>query len=104
MGLGASGRRSGSWRAQRTIRDIGACERPIWLRRRSLTIALASGAAVDEFRSADAPFGAVPIRCGNRRAARCGPCSTLYRGDAYQRARSEMTGGKGVPDTVANNP
>lgn len=91
-------------RAQRQIWDIGACERPIWLRGRSLTIALASGAVVDEFSSADAPFGAVPIRCGNRRAARCGPCSRMYRGDAYQVARSGMTGGKGVPDTVADNP
>ena len=91
-------------RAQRQIWDIGACERPIWLRGRSLTIALASGAVVNEFSSADAPFGAVPIRCGNRRAARCGPCSRLYRGDAYQVARSGMTGGKGVPETVADNP
>lgn len=91
-------------RAQRVLRDIGACERPIWLRGRALTFALASGAVVSEFSSVDAPFGAVPIQCGNRRASRCGPCSKLYRDDAYHLARSGMIGGKGVPESVAGNP
>jgi hypothetical protein len=90
--------------AERQIRSVGACERPIWLRGKSLTVALASGAVVGEFSSETTPFGAVPMRCMNRRASRCGPCSKLYRGDAYHLARSGMAGGKGIPESVSGNP
>lgn len=89
--------------AQKQIRGVGACEHPIWLRGKSLTLALATGAVVSEYSSAGTPFGAVPVRCMNRRASRCGPCSTLYRGDAYQLARAGMAGGKGVPESVSSN-
>lgn len=90
--------------AQKQIRGVGACEHPIWLRGKSLTVALASGTVVSEYSSEGAPFGAVPVRCMNRRASRCGPCSKLYRGDAYHLACSGMAGGKGVPEAVSKNP
>jgi hypothetical protein len=89
---------------ERQVRGVGACERPVWLRGKSLTVALASGAVVSEYSSEGMPFGAVPVRCMNRRASRCGPCSKLYRGDAYHLARAGMSGGKGIPVTVSANP
>jgi hypothetical protein len=42
--------------------------------------------------------------CGNRRAHVCGPCSEIYRGDAWQLVVSGLRGGKGVPDTVVGHP
>jgi hypothetical protein len=91
-------------RADRQIRDVGACEQPVWLRGSSLAIALASSEVIGEFSSVDTPFGAVPVRCMNRRRSRCAPCSQLYRGDAYHLAWSGMAGGKGVPESVSVNP
>ena len=104
MDLPSASRRRDMELTERQIRGVGACERPIWLRGKSLTVALASGAVVGEFSSEGTPFGAVPVRCMNRRASRCGPCSKLYRGDAYHLARAGMAGGKGIPDAVSANP
>ena len=42
--------------------------------------------------------------CGNRRTAACPSCAETYRRDAYQLIRSGLTGGKGVPETVATHP
>lgn len=104
MDLPPESRRRGMELTERQIQGVGACERPIWLSGKSLTFALASGAVVGEYSSIGMPFGAVPVRCMNRRASVCGPCSKLYRGDAYHLARSGMAGGKGVPESVSANP
>jgi hypothetical protein len=104
MALPHESRRAGMELTERQIRGIGACERPIWLRGKTLTVLLASGAVVSEHSSEGMPFGAVPVRCMNRRASRCAPCSRLYRGDAYHLARAGMAGGKGIPESVSNNP
>ena len=50
------------------------------------------------------PDGVVHTRCNNRRASRCQPCSRLYQGDAWQLILAGLTGGKGVPGTVAQHP
>ena len=89
---------------ERQIRDVGACENPVWLSGRTLVVAVATGVVVDSFSSDRSPFGAVPIRCMNRRASRCAPCSRLYAGDAFQLVRAGLSGGRGVPDTVATHP
>jgi hypothetical protein len=89
---------------ERQIRDVGACENPVWLTGRTLVVAVATGAVVDSFTSENSPFGAIPIRCMNRRASRCTSCSRLYAGDAFQLVRAGLSGGKGVPDTVAAHP
>ena len=44
------------------------------------------------------------MRCGNRRARVCRPCSTIYKYDAYHLVASGLRGGKGVPATVASTP
>jgi hypothetical protein len=104
MNLPSATRRRDMDLTERQIRAVGACEHPIWLRGKSLTVALASGAVVSEFSSDATPFGAVPVRCMNRRASVCRPCSRLYRGDAYHLARAGMAGGKGIPEAVSANP
>ena len=44
------------------------------------------------------------IPCGNRREHACPACSGVYKNDARQIIRSGLTGGKGVPETVATHP
>jgi hypothetical protein len=61
-GLPGASRMRAYERADRQIRDVGACEHPIWLRGSSLAVALASGEVIGEFSSADTPFGR--FRCG----------------------------------------
>jgi hypothetical protein len=39
-----------------------------------------------------------------RRASPCPPCAEVYRADTYQLIHAGLTGGKGVPATVADHP
>ncbi|MBS2554438.1 replication initiation protein [Catenulispora sp. NL8] len=89
---------------EQQIYDVGACENPVWLSGRTLLVAVATGEIVSSWSSAGTPFGAIPLRCMNRRATRCASCSRLYAGDAFQLVRAGLSGGKGVPDTVAGHP
>ena len=50
------------------------------------------------------PGGVLPIACKTRRASRCPPCADVYQADTYQLIRAGLSGGKGVPDTVATHP
>jgi hypothetical protein len=54
--------------------------------------------------SADEALGVTFTRCGNRRADKCESCSRLYAADTFQLIRAGITGGKTVPETVADNP
>ena len=44
------------------------------------------------------------VRCGNRRASECESCSRLYAADMFQLVRAGVSGGKGVPASVGENP
>ena len=48
--------------------------------------------------------GVLPIACKTRRASRCPPCAEVYSADTYQLIRAGLSGGKGVPETVATHP
>ena len=50
------------------------------------------------------PDGALLTACGNRRESVCPPCSQVYKRDARQLVRAGLTGGKGIPDTIAAHP
>jgi replication initiator protein RepSA len=50
------------------------------------------------------PGGVLPVACKTRRASRCPPCAEVYRADTYQLIRAGLSGGKGVPATVAQHP
>ena len=91
-------------RVRQQIIDVGACEHPIWLRGQTLVRAIESGLIVQRYSSDGAPLKAVPIRCMNRRASRCGPCSRLYKDDAFWLAMCGVVGGKGVPAAVREHP
>jgi hypothetical protein len=63
-----------------------------------------TGEVVHQFSTDGEPDGVLLTPCGNRRAQVCGPCSEVYRGDAWQIVVSGLRGGKGVPETVAGHP
>jgi hypothetical protein len=83
---------------------VGNCARPIRLYGHSVTIDTATGEIVRSYASSQDPFGVTHIRCGNRRATACPSCSRLYAADMFHLIRAGVTGGKSVPDTVAENP
>ncbi|MEY9926977.1 hypothetical protein ABH926_001602 [Catenulispora sp. GP43] len=89
---------------EQQIRDVGACENPVWLSGRTLLVSIATGEVITSWSSDGTPFGAIPMRCMNRRATRCASCSRLYAGDAFHLVRAGLSGGKGVPDTVSGHP
>ncbi|MCK7623327.1 plasmid replication initiator protein [Streptomyces sp. RS10V-4] len=44
------------------------------------------------------------VRCRNRRATVCAPCSRLYAGDTFHLVRAGLLGGKNVPTEVRDHP
>jgi hypothetical protein len=69
-----------------------------------VTLDRANGEVVASYSSSQEPMGVTHIRCGNRRASQCPSCSRLYAADMFHLIRAGVTGGKTVPETVADNP
>ena len=80
------------------------CKHPVRLRGVSREVDAGTGEVLREFASDGQPDGVILTPCGNRRAHVCGPCSEVYRGDAWQLVVSALRGGKGVPESVATHP
>jgi hypothetical protein len=83
---------------------VGNCARPVRLRGRSETVDKDTGEVVSSYSSEQEPLGVTHVRCGNRRAGECLSCSRLYAADMFHLIRSGVAGGKGVPESVADNP
>ena len=83
---------------------VGHCAKPIRLRGHSQTVDNRTGEVVSSLSSQDQPLGVVHVRCGNRRASECPACSRIYAADTFHLIRTGVTGGKGVPDHVSDNP
>ena len=83
---------------------VGNCARPVRLVGRSQTIDTATGEIVDTYSSENEPLGVTYVRCGNRRASVCPSCSREYAADMFHLIRAGVTGGKTVPESVAENP
>ena len=64
----------------------------------------ATGELLHRYTTVHEPGGVLPIACKTRRATRCPPCAETYRADTYQLIRAGLTGGKGIPATVAAHP
>jgi hypothetical protein len=85
-------------------RSVGGCESPVRMRGTRHVLNAATGEMAEAFSSRHLPDGVVHLRCKNRRASRCEPCSRLYQGDAYQLIVAGLVGGKGVPESVSTHP
>lgn len=82
----------------------GGCSHPVRLHGGVSAVDLLTGEAVPVFDSADSPGGVVYVPCGNRRESACPACSATYKRDARFVVRSGLSGGKGVPESVAAHP
>ena len=87
-----------------TAARVGFCSSPVRLVGRSVTVDRTTGEVLRQYASADEPSGVTFVRCGNRRADRCPSCSRLYAADTFHLIRAGVAGGKGVPESVADNP
>lgn len=85
-------------------RATGWCEHPIRLTGTTRRVDPASGEVIGMFSADNEPDGALLKACGTRRATMCGPCSRVYRSDAWQLIAAGLRGGKGVPVDVAEQP
>ncbi|MDU4742136.1 MAG: replication initiator, partial [Cutibacterium avidum] len=83
---------------------VGYCTHPIRLTGSTTRIDTTTGEILSVFRSTDQPLGVLFQRCGNRRESVCPSCSRLYARDTFEMVRCGVTGGKNVPDSVADNP
>src|SRR6478609_6605460 len=83
---------------------VGNCVNPIRLRGRSMTVDTRTGEVVGTYSSEHEHNGVTLIRCGNRRASECPACSRIYAADMFHLIRAGVSGGKGVPDSVSENP
>jgi hypothetical protein len=92
----------GAW--ANTLARVGNCARPVRLQGTSDRIDRATGEVLSSFSSSDQPLGVVHVRCGNRRASECPSCSRLYAADMFHLIRAGVTGGKTVPESVADHP
>ena len=61
-------------------------------------------AVVPVYDTASEPGGVLHVACGNRRESAFPACSQVYKRDARQLVRAGLTGGKGVPETIADHP
>ena len=86
------------------IRHTGGCLQPVLLRGRTDYIDGGTGELIHRYTTVHEPGGVLPIACKTRRASRCPPCAEVYRADTYQLIRAGLTGGKGIPATVADHP
>jgi hypothetical protein len=98
----ASGEDFARWEQQ--LAATGNCANPVRLRGRIDAIDRVTGEKAGIYDTASEPGGVLRIPCGNRREHICPACSDVYKGDARQLIRAGLTGGKGIPDTVAQHP
>jgi hypothetical protein len=88
----------------RAAERTGLCAHPVRLKGRIDAVDLATGELRNMYSTATERDGALTTACGNRRESVCPACSAVYKRDARQLVRAGLTGGKGIPDTVAGHP
>ena len=86
------------------VRATGGCAHPIHLTGSTTTRDAATGEVLHHYDTASEPGERLLIRCRNRRATLCPPCSRLHAGDTFHLIRAGLLGGKTVPATVRERP
>ncbi|MEU4845541.1 replication initiator [Streptomyces gilvosporeus] len=90
------------WLAQVTA--TGGCAHPIHLKGSTTTRDAGTGEILHRYDTAHEPGERLLVRCRNRRASVCVPCSRLHAGDTFHLVRAGLTGGKNVPADVRERP
>ncbi|QDQ11315.1 replication initiator [Streptomyces spectabilis] len=86
------------------ITATGGCTHPIHLSGTTTTYETATGQVLRHYDTRDEPGERLLVRCRNRRATVCAPCSRLHAGDTYHLVRAGLIGGKNIPTTVRDRP
>nr|WP_134006305.1 replication initiator [Streptomyces sp. 846.5] len=86
------------------IQATAGCAHPIYLAGHTTTIDTATGHVLHHYSTTAEPGGRLAVRCRNRRASRCAPCSREHQGDTFHLVRAGLVGGKGIPETVRTHP
>jgi hypothetical protein len=86
------------------IRATGGCAAPVYLAGHSTTLDSTTDEVLGHYSTVTEPGGRLAVRCRNRRATRCAPCSREHSGDTFHLVRAGLAGGKGVPETVRTHP
>ncbi|MEU5028217.1 replication initiator [Streptomyces milbemycinicus] len=94
--------RFGRWVDQ--ITATGGCAHPIHLSGSTTTRDTATGEILHHYDTRDEPGERLLIRCRNRRATVCAPCSRLHAGDTFHLVRAGLVGGKTIPTDVRERP
>ncbi|MEU1667263.1 replication initiator [Streptomyces sparsogenes] len=86
------------------ITATGGCAHPIHLSGSTTTRDAATGEILHHYDTRNEPGERLLIRCRNRRATVCAPCSRLHAGDTFHLVRAGLMGGKSVPAEVRERP
>ncbi|MEU3099531.1 replication initiator [Streptomyces sp. NPDC006967] len=86
------------------ITATGGCSHPIHLSGSTTTLDGTTGEILRQYDTRNEPGERLLVRCRNRRATVCAPCSRLHAGDTFHLVRAGLLGGKNVPTTVRNRP
>ncbi|MFI6401441.1 replication initiator [Streptomyces sp. NPDC050548] len=86
------------------ITATGGCAHPVHLSGSTTTLDGTTGEILQHYDTRTEPGERLLVRCRNRRATVCAPCSRLYAGDTYHLVRAGLLGGKNIPVTIRNRP
>ncbi|WP_405877466.1 replication initiator [Streptomyces sp. NBC_00005] len=86
------------------IAGTGGCANPVHLSGSTSTLDAVTGEILHHYDTRTEPNERLLVRCRNRRATVCAPCSRLHAGDTFHLVRAGLLGGKNVPATVRNRP
>ncbi|ADI07412.1 plasmid replication initiator protein [Streptomyces bingchenggensis BCW-1] len=86
------------------ITATGGCAHPIHLSGSTTTRDAATGEILHHYDTRNEPGERLLIRCRNRRATVCAPCSRIHAGDTFHLVRAGLVGGKTVPADVRERP
>ncbi|MFK0289147.1 replication initiator [Streptomyces sp. NPDC090442] len=86
------------------VTATGGCAHPIHLTGSTTTRDAATGEILHHYDTRNEPGERLLVRCRNRRATVCAPCSRLHAGDTFHLVRAGLLGGKNVPAEVREHP
>ncbi|MGP4112516.1 replication initiator [Streptomyces sp. 4N509B] len=86
------------------VTATGGCAHPVHLAGSTTTYDHATGEVLSHYATRDEPGERLLVRCRNRRASVCAPCSRLHAGDTFHLVRAGLVGGKGLPSEVRGHP
>ncbi len=86
------------------VHSAGCCVHPVRLAGTVTAVDRTNGERRTLYTTALEPDRVLFKACETRRATRCPACAAMYRGDARALVLAGLTGGKGMPATVADHP